>query len=376
MTQFGTNLVRSAVAMALGAGSLLIFTPGRAAACSPNPCRRGYFLPRDGGEIPANTTTLAWKMSGIWGDGGVQELRLTRLDDPSSEVPSWTLEEQADGSYWIKLAAELAPGGRYRLRADGDCSDMAAEFEVTEAADVPETLGELELTPVAAGSVEVGTVSGSCSIGVQAMHAELLHRLSAEAAPWADLLAYDTIVDGEPYRPRTRVLAEATPDLASIVFAECPDRYPPGEMRDDGAYDTDLPEGEHTVRVAARLPGAEAAIVSDAARVTLECSAWDAAAQEPSDSHGDANGAEHDNDDEHAAGGQKSSADCSLRAPSPSSGTRAEWWLALACACLAARRASLRPQGRQRAGRRPAAPEAAAPSSAASRRAGYPPAGY
>jgi hypothetical protein len=311
MARIGTRYFSTAITAWLGAGVLVALAPQRAEACSPDLCRPGYFLPRDGTSIPANTPALAWKKSEITGDAGVQELRLTRLDGDASDVPAWTLEEQAEGLFWIKLESELKVGARYRLDAEGDCSRRVVEFDVTEAAEVPETLGGVDVGPVAAGKAEVGTVSGSCSIGVQAVHAELSPRLDTAASPWAGLLSYETKVDGAPYHPRVDILPRATPDLASIVFAECPDRYPPGEKRDDGAFDEDLSEGEHVITLEAQLPGVSRALASSPARVTLDCDAWDTLADESA-------GSDEPN-------GKGSSSSCSLHGSSSGAGQPAVW---------------------------------------------------
>jgi hypothetical protein len=320
MARIGTCCFSTAVTLWFGAGALVALSPQAAEACSPGLCRPGYFLPRDGASIPANTPALAWKKSEITGDAGVQELHLIRLDGDASDVPAWTLEEQADGLVWIKLETELQVGGRYRLDAEGDCSHRVVEFEVTEAAELPETLGGVDVAPVAAGQVQVGTASGSCSIGVQAVHAELSPRFDTAASPWAGLLAYETKVDGEPYHPLIDILPRATPDFASIVYAECPDRYPPGEKRDDGAFDEDLSEGEHVITLEAQIPGVGGTLASSPARVMLDCGAWDTLAD---DSAGSATG---------------SSSSCSLRWPSSGAGQLTAWLLVVALFWFARRR--------------------------------------
>jgi hypothetical protein len=319
MARIGTRCFSTAVAAWFGAGALVALSPQQAAACSPGLCRPGYFLPRDGASIPANTPALAWKRSEITDDAGVQELRLTRLDGAASDVPTWTLEEQADGLVWIKLESELQVGARYRLDAEGDCSHRVVEFDVTEAAEIPETLGGVDLAP-AAGQVQVGTASGSCLIGVQAVHAELSPRLDTAASPWAGLLRYETKVDGAPYHPRIDILPLATPDFASIVYAECPNRYPPGEKRDDGAFHEDLPEGEHVITLEAQLPGVEGTLASSPARVTLDCGKWDALA------------------DDSASSGTGSSSSCSLRWPSSGAGQPTIWLLVVALFWLVRKR--------------------------------------
>lgn len=103
--------------------------------------------------------------------------------------------------FLLTPATPPAAGTRLELEAeDPDCFDsesLRAQFNVGDAAAAPDTLGELRVT-LAHQQLEVGTAAGSCSIVIDAAYADLELDLSESARPFADVVAYQLLVDGKP----------------------------------------------------------------------------------------------------------------------------------------------------------------------------------
>jgi hypothetical protein len=96
--------------------------------------------------------------------------------------------------------------------------------------------------------------------------------LSTGAQPWADLLMYETRVDGKIFRPQSSIApSNKIPEAATILFTECDGLYAPDMTRDDGASEVGLQAGQHDVVLEAQLPGAEAKLASAAVSVALSC---------------------------------------------------------------------------------------------------------
>ncbi len=235
-------------------------------------------MPGDGEVIPANAPVLVWLPPKDYTQpqpgNTLPALRFLRLDGGAAEPVAFTLEAQSSGLQWIRPAAPLAAGARYRMEVDGECATPAVELQTAEASDFPDSLGTLVVSAPAAGEIRVGTVSGSCDTPLPAVIVDVDVALSEQAAPWASLLSYRTLVDGSEWSP-TWSLGEPPYDFSAAqtkVFAECPDRpLASGQPIDMYAMHEGLSEGKHALRVEAELAGVDGTLQTDATDVQLSC---------------------------------------------------------------------------------------------------------
>ena len=90
----------------------------------------------------------------------------------------------------------------YRLRGDNcSASGIDVPFETTGTRPMPSSLGSLKLVDTSNDSIGVEH-GASCSRSIFAAQARLRVDLSADAQPWADVIRYQTYVDGKPWTPR------------------------------------------------------------------------------------------------------------------------------------------------------------------------------
>lgn len=274
MAQLGTTLV-SAVALA----AALAWSPGSAAACSPGSCVPGRLVPRDGATIPENTPALAWRPPIDFmapGDSPRPALTVSRIDGDAPVVVEHEEEDAADGWVWIRLS-QWHEGARYRVEVAADCGPDAVELEVGPAAPLPDSLGQVVTPGPARQDLTVATVSGSCVTEIPAMVLPVSLEPDDSVRPWAELLLFQTMVDGEPWAPSWSLgPVEPHDELQGsddLVFTECePD---PGQSVDDGALHDGVDPGEHAIRIDATLPGHAGTLQSGELISHLSCEARD-----------------------------------------------------------------------------------------------------
>jgi MYXO-CTERM domain-containing protein len=119
---------------------------------------------------------------------------------------------------------------------------------------------------------DLGVESGAqCDDVIAAAQAAIVLAHSPEAEPWADVLHYRTIVDGEIYRPRNSV-RQIVPSGESWV-GRAEDLLYAGCSGASGDTNTGLDSGVHRVRFEADLfaGGAPVTLSTDEVEVVLRC---------------------------------------------------------------------------------------------------------
>lgn len=248
----------------------LALVPRAASACSALVCNGPKPAFAEGARIPANATALAFEPIWSGGEMTATEGRLVQLDGGA------------------ELAVEVEPGlvllpeplstGSYELELIGDCEgepvSVVVAFEVTEAAGLPEALGAASAGALQSGTVPTPTVDGSCHADIEAAYVDVEVELDPAAAPWADLLLWSTLVDGNVYAP--------SPTLSPGNLWGMPDGYASrpgaswiGAGRDrifttcDGSAGVE--PGLHEVVFEARLPGTDVVLETAPMQVELAC---------------------------------------------------------------------------------------------------------
>jgi MYXO-CTERM domain-containing protein len=276
----------AAVAAAALAASLLVAP--RTDACSGSLCNGPGWLVPESGQVPENATAFLWVPS-----DGPDPLTVTAADVTFLDLTGGgevqlgvTVTELSAGTYWIEPAQPLQAGTPYRLTGASFCNEsgqsfdpVVAELSAGASALLPTgaSLGSLVLEPVEIGNLQVATWSGACEAYVTASQLAFAIDLSPEAAPWADLLLYETLVDGQPWAPVD------TAGLSGMNYYDPPG---PGESwtgrgrdvvytichtDDDGAL-AGVQLGAHTIQLLATLTGhPEINLASDEVGIELSC---------------------------------------------------------------------------------------------------------
>lgn len=256
-------------------------------------CYDGLFFPRDGSVVPENLPgILFWptddRIRYDDDDAGVEiedEIALFQFDsaDRASPVP-FTL--QGDSPPYLVIPDEgFRSGMRYQIWTRG-CgveklpqeiptgriyfeSGQAervpyATLSVTDAAVLPTKLPTLKMSESVR---EVVAYNGDCSgcggpYDVVSVYAEL----TMDAGPWADALAYTTLVDSETYHPSPYYKFPTVYGMSWV-----------GHGRDrlsaicEQTNTTILAEGKHEVKLVATIPGFDFELSTNTVVFTLDC---------------------------------------------------------------------------------------------------------
>lgn len=227
------------------------------------------FLPSDGDEVPAN-------LGGIFMRRHIDAVELD-LDPVLRELDGEEVVRQVPLSSLRPAATDdvllfeepLVEGRSYELRSQNSCDPSdendAVRFTTTESADVPSSLGELELTRTSQSTLTLGNNRELCATArVPVARADFEIDLDADALPWRGVVAIETLVDGEvvrPYQSRNILPSVALSERRKdFIFAAC---------EEDALGGVD--EGIHTVQMRGYLPGVSEPIVSNEIEVLLEC---------------------------------------------------------------------------------------------------------
>lgn len=242
---------------------LISMLAGAAAhACSCAVVVAPTVIPGSGATVPAN-------LPAVWVGAGEETTDWLLLDArgrplparlraPSGPPPSAHLR-------WRELVPlePLRPGRTYRIRPvrpDGDAWETT--FHTSDPAPLPRSLGTVVVGPLVEGTLTVKTLL-SCSGTLDALQRTVVVQHTAQAAPWRELFVYRTLVDEQPWSPRTSL---CVPPVAGgswtgrgqdRMFATCD-------------WSTALRPEAHTVRFEAHLPGQEPIQTSNAA-VPFRC---------------------------------------------------------------------------------------------------------
>lgn len=253
----------------------VVGAPRDAQACSGGSCFGGFFLPADGGTVPANLPGIVWQpRAGQTGAPDPSHVALFRVATSGEIAVPITEEQQNNGHVYVSPVAALAPDADYVIRGADTCKGTGmvdatatqSTFHTGSTIALPATLGSLAASAPSVGPLQVWTVSGSCTASITAAQASIDLTLSPEAGPWQKALLVETLVDGQPWRflDNLNSVPALGGGLHTVVYAMC-------ATADDGA-DKGLSVGSHSVTMRAILAGSMVSVETAPVSVTLQCS--------------------------------------------------------------------------------------------------------
>lgn len=255
--------------------------------CSEPPCQNGFLVPAgDAVRVPANAPGFWWRaardsdaaagervVATVVGNSETpaQDLTVTRTWLP----PSTAADGEARGG-GVLLAIPLTAGTHVHLEAADTCAiggrdPFVASMAITPPSPIPTQLGSLAASAVVHGPLTLASTGGGCSRERDTVHVDVTLTLHPTAEPWADLLLYETRVDGARYTAAASTIHGPPPHESwqgrgrDRLFALCEG------ITQDSNEGMGLAPGSHDVQLVARLPGSDARIVSDTLRVELTC---------------------------------------------------------------------------------------------------------
>jgi hypothetical protein len=260
------------------AASLLLLSADDARACSIGGCLPGVFLPA-GNDVPASLPGFFWLPQTQPGapidPSQIQLVQVTAAGE--TPVPATATPVMDSKLYVIKLEAPLVPDADYVMRAGQFCIGEGAPqwptqaaVHTTSAVALPTTLGKIFVYGVPQGPLSIATMSGACNAIVTAASKRIEVGLSAEAAPWKNVLAYETLVDGEKWSGSKSAFSLFTIGQSwqgrakDLVYTVC------DNSGDDFAIDG-LAPGTHSVKIRATIPGSDVAVETETVSFELAC---------------------------------------------------------------------------------------------------------
>lgn len=262
------------IASILVTGAALAAAPQVASACSSAGCLEGKISPREG-TVPANLPGFLWHPATFVSEDSLQptpkaeHIELIEHDGDVEVAVPVTIQKVDYGQFpaWeIVPEQALTPGASHELRTEPYCGQtegLTVSFDTGPEASLPNSLGTLVADSGATGTVAVS--SSSCTSDAAVYKVPVRVELSAAAEPWKDALIYETLVDGEPWRPKHGAI-EAYPPGESwegrgvdLLYSTCDDEWPV------------LEPGEHTVQMTATLPGTELELSTNEVTVDIDC---------------------------------------------------------------------------------------------------------
>jgi hypothetical protein len=260
------------VAVAAAAG-VTVARMRAAEACSG--CFSAHFVPEDGATIPANTPALYWRPGRSAQQANPAEVTLVRADAPDSPLPITRTLAPNGFDYLLTPNTPLEPGVTYTLRDPNSCTlsggdaPKVATFTAGPAAPLPSTLGTLQATALPRVMMTVAQ-GASCSWQFDTARVAVDLTAAPEAAPWLDMLFFETLVDGAAWIAYEHLLEPPAPGAswqgrgADLLIAVCGDSG-------NGLPQFYLPEGAHAVEMRVTLPGTTLALASTTATARLSC---------------------------------------------------------------------------------------------------------
>jgi hypothetical protein len=251
--------------------------PQAAHACSPPLCSPSAFVPGDEATVPASVGRLIWRPAAKNLGGQPPDLSHVRLVEDRDGGEAIPLDGEASGRlYELIPTEELVAGTRYRLideascEADVDGDPLEVVFDVGPASPLPETLGTITVESEGLGEISFATFGGRCGVTVNADRVTINLEPSAEAAPWIEVLHFETLVNDERWAPRR--LSTASVDPGASWIGRGRDRlYRACESVGGEEPIEQLAAGTHRVRFRATLPGTDLEIETPEVTVELGC---------------------------------------------------------------------------------------------------------
>ena len=275
-------VILSAVGLTLSQASV-------ASACDRGFCGSfGFALPLDGAQLPANAPALLWTPIANRGEFSPTELNLMRVDggevvevDVSLEVFDAPLAQRFFDHLAVLPATALVEGGTYLLETPSTvgCGEdevpVAPTFRVGPPAELPASLGSICFEALGEADLRLAQ-DASCFHDQQTIYADVGLVLDEAAEPWADLLVFETIVNGELWLP-----ADISGEIYQTggswvgrgvdrVFAICNER-PYSEH-------SFLLPGAHELSFRATVPGSDLVLETPPVRLEIVCGDLEASA--------------------------------------------------------------------------------------------------
>lgn len=254
--------------------SLVAAAPSVADACSPPLCSPGFFSLENGTAVPANVPGFRWSpMSGPSpSPADPSKVVLARATAPGTPLP-FTATRLSDGDYIIVPNQPLMPGTGYVLTDQNTCGGSAlgprVTFQAVDAAPLPTSLGALMETESHIDPLTVATGSGSCSSEVDAHQIGITLQLTPEALEWRGALQFETLVDGQVWKPSSSAPIETQPGTSwrgrgvDLLYRVC--------KTNDELVTEGLAAGPHEVVMRATLPGSGTVVQSSSLTVQFGC---------------------------------------------------------------------------------------------------------
>jgi hypothetical protein len=206
---------------------------------------------------------------GTGGPSSWSNVVLTTAADLQTPIP-FTANMVSPGAYLLVPNAPLVAYTAYVLTDQNVCtvgvSGPSVTFTAGAAAPLPTALGALDAAaPQFVAALSVGTSSGACSTDVMAATISIDLQPTPEAAAWLDVLHFETLVDGVPWRG-SGLLAPGTTRRGrgrDSLYRICSSTDP---LATGG-----LSAGTHQVAMRATLPGTGMVLMTDAITVELLC---------------------------------------------------------------------------------------------------------
>lgn len=256
----------------LSLGAVLGLLPAAALACSClGPAPLGL-LGKDG-ALPANSWGVVWDNQSRSQDNP-QTLAPVKIIGPGGKALKVESKPVSPES-GVKLVL-LRPAGGFKLgqqyRFEGVSGRKEAQrITVSRSATAlvkHQAVLELKVGALKRQDITVLTRYGSCSATVPANVVPIELSLPAAALPFKDQLYYQTLVDGQPWKPLRSLCSQSVPGVSWL-----------GERGKDQLFSTcasgaeeGLKPGLHSVEMLASLPGTELVYKSKKMKFEIKCS--------------------------------------------------------------------------------------------------------
>lgn len=286
-------MLGAVLAASLGAAWL---TPNEASACSEPVCQDGFLVPSGTASVPANAPGLFWRAVRDGATGVADEVSAWQVPRASSdggraaanEGPTATRAPlhvtrvalgPTDGpatdaaAHGVLLTLPLVAGEHVHVEAADTCvigglRPFSADLTITPAQPLPTQLGTLTASPMQRGRLTIASEGGGCSREAETVYVDVDLSLADGAAPWADLLLYETYVDGTRHHAASSTIHTPAPHESWVGRGR--DRL--ALVCDAAGSDTPLlTPGEHRVELTARLAGSDVVLRSEPIVIALAC---------------------------------------------------------------------------------------------------------
>jgi hypothetical protein len=249
--------------------------PRVAQACSQEACSAATFTPAEGATVPVNAPGLFWspltdRLTNAAPDPA--QVSLVRAAEPATRLPFAARAMTDRRAFLLVPDAPLTIGETYVVADAAVCStygasSTATRFIVGPAAPLPTALGALGASEQVIKTLSVPTYTGSCTSDVTAAQRAITLDLDPAAAPWAELLEIQTLVDDRVYLASAELIRSSVDNKPVGARVRLHRTCATG----DGGADPGLTAGAHTVRMRATLAGTTTEVASTTLSIALDC---------------------------------------------------------------------------------------------------------